>query len=298
MSRQFRSEIYLALMCVLWGFTFPVIRGSLESTDPHLYLSLRFLIAAPLTGIIFRRRIDLSDFKTLLTGIFLGTVLFAGYITQTIGLAYTTATRSGFLTALYIVMVPLLMGAYRRRLPTSRMLLAAFLAFGGVAVMSGSGLFTGAGLQFGLGDWLTVACAFFFAIQILLTGALPRPGRVWTLHLSQLSTVAVLSTISFFLFGEARVTWDADLGLSLLVTGLLGTVLALGIQLRYQRDTTPERAALVYSLEPLFAAAAAWLMLSERMSMYGFAGGLLILTSLVLSAKDEAKTSGNAPVAL
>jgi drug/metabolite transporter (DMT)-like permease len=300
-SRQSRSEILLALMCVIWGFTFPMIRGSLNTTDPHLYLALRFGLAAPLSYIVFRKRIDLRDWKVLLSGLFLGSILYVGMFFQTLGLVYTTASRSGFLTALYIVMVPLMMSAYRRKWPDWRVLLAALLSLVGVAFMVGwkpwASLPPSAG-GLGVGDMLTIACAIAFAFQILFTGALPKPGRVWTLHFSQLSTVALLSFFSYTAFGEPRVLWNPELALSLFVTAALGTVLALGLQLRFQPDTSPERAALVFSAEPIFAALASWFLLSEHLGTGGLMGGALILFALLLSARAEGEAAKNIPVGL
>ncbi len=285
-------------MCVIWGFTFPMIRGSLATTDPHLYMTLRFGVAVPLTLAVFHKRIDFRDWRVLLSGLFLGSILYLGMFFQTMGLVHTTASRSGFLTALYIVFVPLLMAMYRRSLPSYRVVLAAFLSLGGVAFMVGWNPFAQSSQGLGLGDWLTIACAVAFAFQILFTGALPKRGRVWTLHFAQLTTVALLSLFSYTAFGEPRVVWNQDLALSLFITGALGTVLALGLQLRFQSDTSPERAALVFSVEPVFAAVASWLILSEHLGRSGLVGGALILFALILSARAEGEAAKNIPVGL
>lgn len=293
-SRRLKAEGFLALMCVIWGATFSLVRESLAGTDPHLYLLLRFALAAAVTALVFRGRIDLRDRPTFFKGLALGAVLYLGFIFQTIGLAHTGAARSGFLTALYIVLVPLLLALHRRRRPSLRALAATVAALGGVAWMSGPDLVAGGWL--GLGEVLTLACAVFFALQILLAGALPVPGRVWTLHFWQLATVAVLGAAGWLLLGEPRVQVDVQLGVSLLFTGVLGSVLALGLQLRWQPETTPERAAIVYSFEPVFAALTAWLLLGERLGAAEIGGGALILAGLWLAdAGPEADPVALAP---
>lgn len=291
---RLRAEFFLALMCVIWGATFSLVRESLDRTDPHFYLFLRFGLAALVTALVFRRRIRLDDRTTMGKGVLLGGVLYLGFIFQTVGLAHTGAARSGFLTALYIVLVPLLLAIHLRRRPGARSVLAAAAALAGVAWLSGPDLVAGGNL--GLGEGLTLVCAGFFALQILLAGALPVPGRVWTLHFWQLATVTVLSAAGWLLLGEARIVVDGQLWLSLLFTGVLGSVVALGIQLRWQPETTPERAAIVYSFEPVFAALTAWLLLGERLGWSELGGGALILVGLWLAdAGPEADPVALAP---
>jgi drug/metabolite transporter (DMT)-like permease len=132
----------------------------------------------------------------------------------------------------------------------------------------------------GAGDWLTIACALLFALQILMADRLPVKGRVWTLHFWQIATVALLSTLGWLLLGEARLRMDTQLVISLLINSVFGTVVALGLQLRYQPETTPERAALVYSFEPVFAALMAFGILGERLGPMEWAGGIFILLAL------------------
>jgi drug/metabolite transporter (DMT)-like permease len=281
LARHLKAELYLALMCVIWGATFALVRDSVAGTDPHLYLLARFLLAVLFTVLLFGRRIAFTDLGTALRGLLLGMVLYLGFIFQTIGLVHTGAARSGFLTALYIVMVPLLLALWRRRLPGLRVFAAGLAALLGVAAFGGTDLLSGDWL--GLGETLTLICALFFAVQILLAGALPVPGRVWTLHFWQLLTVTALSAIGWLWLGEPRVTVDSQLMVSLLFTGVLGTVVALGLQLRWQPETTPERAAIVYSFEPVFAALAAFLLLGERLGWVELVGAALILLGLRLA---------------
>ena len=279
LSRRLHAELWLALMCVIWGATFSLVRDSLGGTDPWLFLALRFWVALPFCWILFGRRIDLRDRRTAGRGLLLGGVLFLAFLAQTLGLVHTTASRSGFLTSLYIVMVPLLLAAWQRRRPRWRSLAAALVSLAGVALMSGPNL------QGGLaaGDALTVLCAAIFALQIILADRLPVAGRVWTLHFWQIATVAVLALAGWLLLGEPRLRPDGQLLVSLLFNGALGTVVALGLQLRFQQETTPERAALVYSFEPVFAAGMAVLILGERLGWPELAGGALILAALRLA---------------
>lgn len=279
MTHRARAELALALMCIIWGSTFSLVRESLQGTDAWLFLALRFGLALPACLLLFGRRISFRDTSTMARGLGLGVVLFLAFLSQTMGLKSISASRSGFLTALYIVCVPLLVALWERRRPSTRSLGAAATSLAGVALLSGLSLGSDA-LKLGAGDWLTIACALLFALQILMADRLPVKGRVWTLHFWQIATVALLSTLGWLLLGEARLRMDTQLVISLLINSVFGTVVALGLQLRYQPETTPERAALVYSFEPVFAALMAFGILGERLGPMEWAGGIFILLAL------------------
>ena len=289
MTPRLRAEINLALMCVIWGSTFSLVRESLSGTDPWLFLSLRFGLAIPACLLLFGRQLDLRHAPTRTRGLWLGGVLFLAFLTQTLGLQTISASRSGFLTALYIVLVPLLMAGWERRAPSARSLGAAAVSLAGVALLSGLGLGSES-FQLGLGEGLTLLCAALFALQILLADRLPVAGQVWTLHFWQIATVAALSLTGWLLLGEWRIRPDGQLALSLFINSVFGTVVALGLQLRYQPDTTPERAALVYSFEPVFAALMAVWILGERLGPLEWMGGGLILAALRLADPGPAET--------
>lgn len=289
MTPRFRAELNLALMCVIWGSTFSLVRESLSGTDPWLFLSLRFGLAIPACLLIFGRKLDLRHATTRRRGLGLGVVLFLAFLTQTLGLQAISASRSGFLTALYIVLVPLLLAAWHLRRPSARSLGAAGVSLAGVTLLSGLSL-GGAPLVLGTGEFLTLLCALLFALQILLADRLPVAGRVWSLHFWQIATVAALSVAGWLLLGEARLRLDSQLVVSLFINSVFGTVVALGLQLRYQPDTTPERAALVYSFEPVFAALMAVWILGEKLGPLEWLGGGLILLALRLADPGPAET--------
>lgn len=289
MSPRLKAEVNLALMCVIWGSTFSLVRESLTGTDPWLFLALRFGLAVPACLLIFGGRLDLRDAPTRRSGLALGGVLFLAFLTQTLGLQSISASRSGFLTALYIVLVPLLMALWERRSPSLRTLGAAGVSLAGVALLSGLSL-GGESFKLGLGEGLTLLCAALFALQILLADRLPVAGKVWSLHFWQIATVAGLALLGWLLVGEWRLRADGQLALSLFINSVFGTVVALGLQLRYQPDTTPERAALVYSFEPVFAALMAVWILGERLGPLEWLGGGLILLALRLADPGPAET--------
>jgi drug/metabolite transporter (DMT)-like permease len=281
---RLKAEILLALMCIIWGGTFSFVRESLQSTDPQLYLALRFSFALPVSYLLFFRKIKLNCRDTFVKGMLLGVVLYLAFLFQTIGQAYTTATRSGFITALYIVFVPIFLAIWRLKLPSLNVILATLFALAGVGLLSGPEIF---GIEPGIGEWLTICCAFLFALQILLAQRLPNKDNTWGLHFWQIFAVVILSWSGWLAFGENRLSFDGQLITSLLFNGILGTVVAFGIQLKYQPQTSAERAAIIYSFEPLFAGLIAYIFLGEQLGLIEIAGGGLILAGLMLSKNDK-----------
>ncbi len=185
----------LLLLCVIWGMTFPATRSALAVTDPVQFLALRFglgiVLAAPFMLVrwyrLSRRREDARHQAagTFLRGVWVGLFLLCGYVLQVIGMHYTTASRSGFFTGLLVVMAPPLALLLR----TSRMSGAAWLgiplAVGGIYLMADPGA---GGMN--KGDWLTIACALMFALQMIVLEAVAGKGRdTWTLTYAQMLTV-------------------------------------------------------------------------------------------------------------
>jgi drug/metabolite transporter (DMT)-like permease len=118
-----------------------------------------------------------------------------------------------------------------------------------------------------VGDLLTIGCALAFSVQILLMDRVPTAGSTWTLTFWQVLTVAVLATLCLPLRMPVHLEWTPALVLALLFCGLLATVLALALQIRFQREIRPEKAAMIYSLEPVFAGAFAFVLAGERLGL-------------------------------
>ena len=281
---------WLLLATLIWGATFTLIHKALASVDPVLFVALRFGLAAPLTLLFFHRRVRLGSLLQLGRGVLLGTVLFLGYLLQTLGLVHTSASRSGFFTSLAVLFVPMLLAVLERRRPRGGVILSVALALAGLWVMN-PGILEGAGSGTALGDALTIGCAFVFAVQILLMDRTPTAGHTWTLTFWQVLTVAVLATACLPFRGPLQLEWTLDLVLALLICGLLATVLALALQIRFQREIAPEKAAVIYTMEPVFAVFFAWLLAGEHLSTREALGGLLILGGLLGAELDRARLS-------
>src|SRR5947207_3519224 len=283
----------------VWGSSFAVLRGLMggAAATPLALVAVRMALATGLLLLFMAafRRADLRALRgTLLRdGLFCGALLGIGFLLQTEGLQRTTASRSGFLTGLLVVTVPLLEFALFRKRPPWPALLGVALAFTGLSTLSAP--WADASQATLLGDWLTVGCAIVFAGHIIALGRLAPRHPVLPMLLLQLATVCALAA-AFGPLVEAQhfATAQARLWLALLYLALFATLLAFGIQTWAQKILPPVRVALISSLEPVFAALWAALLIGERLSGRELFGGALIILGVAVGEAGAAWTRARA----
>jgi drug/metabolite transporter (DMT)-like permease len=277
---RFRAHAWLLIMTVIWGTSFPLVKTALGYASPALFLALRFWLA---TILLFPYFIILSQGKISLDlwkrGALLGVSLFGGLILQTKGLSITTASKSGFLTGLTVVFVPLLVITIERKKPGLRSWIAVALCVAGIFLMTSP---SGAGWN--TGDWLTLLCAVVFAFEIVLIEMFSRKGEAFLMTFLMVFVTAVLATF-WARFGEhAYLRISAPLAMNLLLVTVFSTVLGFWIQTSQQPKTSATVAAVIYTLEPVFAACFAMIWLGERMNLTAWVGAGLILIGLLIAA--------------
>ena len=279
-SRRWHADLGLALVALIWGSTFVLVKSALDDVSTVLFLALRFSLAAAALAALFvargggrhRRR------GSWRAGLVTGSFLYAGYLLQTLGLRYTTPAKSGFLTGLYIVLVPLLAAAVYRKAPG----LSEWL---GVAVASvGLGLMTleSASFAIGKGDLLTLGCAAAFAVHILLVGHHSRHMDSDWLALLQIAACAAIACATFWWLERPSVRWTPAVVWAVAITALPATAVAFWIQTWAQRFTTATRAALIFALEPVFAWLTSFAVAGEILSGRAAAGAVCILAGILL----------------
>lgn len=278
MKGQWRADAALAVVALVWGTTFVVVKRALEDVSPLLFVTLRFTLATAALWIVLRtRQSGKPDARAeWLGGILSGLTLYAGYALQTGGLALTSPSKSAFLTGLYIVLVPLLAALVYRKRPHPSEWLGVWVASAGVAVLTVPGV----DFHFNPGDAMTVGCAVAFAGQILVLEKFSSRGRFERLAVIQLGTVAVTSGASFWWMEKPVVAWSGAVIFALLLTSLLATALAFAVQTWAQARTTATRAAVIFSLEPAFAAVMSVAAGAERVTATLAGGCFLILAGI------------------
>ncbi|MGJ4732638.1 DMT family transporter [Leptospira levettii] len=294
MPRIFTPELFLVIAAILWGGTFVVIKLALDSVPPFLFLAVRFSLAGFITLLLYRKTLFSKANRRLdfiLPSFFVACSALLGYAFQTIGLVYTSATQSGFMTGAYVIFVPLLQIAIERKLPSLRTWIAVVIVVIGLFCISQNGKsldeFQG-DLGFGFGDGLTLIGAFFFAVYIILIDIYTKKIPSQILVSFEILLIAVVSSFLFpiesiFLKQSINVQFDLKFWIGIIYTSVFATIFTTQIQTRYQKAVSPARAGLLYSLEPVFSFFLAYLVLGERLGMIGAIGSFLTLFGILFS---------------
>lgn len=271
------AEAILVTVTVFWGGTFPVVKDAVAEVPVLCFLWMRFALAAGLLAVLSGRGLATLDRRGVRNGVFLGILLFLSYLFQTLGLERTSASNAGFLTGLNVVWVPLLVGPLLNKRPSSGAKAGVAFAVAGLLLLTGH-----LPWKMSAGDALVVLCSVFVALHILGLDALTRGYDGRALAFVQIATMAVLSLAGNLAFEP--VTWPAlwtpSLTGALLVTAVFATVYAFWAMTTFQRWTTPTRAALIYTLEPVFAALFSVLLAGERLTVTAWIGGALIVLGM------------------
>jgi drug/metabolite transporter (DMT)-like permease len=282
------ADLALALIMAIWGSTFAILRflmggtGAQAAATPLALVSVRMALASALLfGFIavFRRPQLRMSAELLRDGLICGALLGVGFLLQSEGLQRTSASRSGFLTGLLVVLVPLLEFLLFRKRPAPPALAGVALAFAGMTLLSAPWAQSSAATL--AGDALTVGCALVFAGHVVFLGRVAARHPLLPLLLLQLAATAGIAGVAGPLVESQHFAGGARLWLALLYLALFATLLAFGVQTWAQQKLPAVRVALLSSLEPVFAALWAALLLGERLSLRELCGGALIVSGVV-----------------
>ncbi len=282
------ADLGLLYAAAIWGSTFFIVKESLKHIDPVMLVGYRFLLAAIILGFIvyFQKKRLFNNWKH---GFVLGFILWLLYISQTIGLKYTTASNSGFITGLFILFVPIFsMMFFRTKLSIAK-LFSVFLA------LLGLWLLTGGLKEINIGDMLTLIAAVTYAFHILFADKyIKKKSDPYVLSFQQFFFIGVLSIITGIVFQLPTSFGTINTLRVVLFLTLFPTVSAFVIQLIAQKYTTPVKVALIFSMEPVFAAVFAWTLGNEVFIRNRAMGGLIIVIAMILSELPLEKLMKNA----
>lgn len=274
MTRRAKAEALLVLVTLIWGSTFVVVKAALSDASPLAFIALRFSAAGLLLLALAGGKVDRENLGPgLVLGIFLG----AGYLCQTTGLLYTTASKSAFITGFSVILVPVILVFRGSRLRPAAAAGAALGLAGLYFLVTPSGL---EGVN--RGDVLTLIASVSFAFHIVLVG---HYARLSFLHLVsvQVLLVGVAALSALPLAGGLAVRWTPRLAVALVITSVLATGFAFAAQSWAQRYTPAAHTALIFALEPVFAAIASRLIVGERLGGKVLLGSVLTLTGMLVS---------------
>lgn len=294
-SKEIRAVFILLLTAAIWGFAFVAQRVGMDHVGAFTFNGIRFALGSIslLPVIYFFDRKEKSeneeldaDFKTTLkAGMIAGSVLFLAASFQQVGLIYTTAGKAGFITSLYIVLVPIL-GIFLKQKTHVTTWIGAITAAVGLYFLSINEDFT---IQFG--DLLQTIGAFFWASHILLIDRFVKNVDAIKLSSAQFATCSVLSLITAFIFEDVNLAGIVDALVPLLYGGIMSAGVAYTLQAVGQKHAKPSHAAIALSMEAVFAALGGMLLLNETLPLRGYLGCALMLAGMLITQAENIKQS-------
>ncbi|MFO7652783.1 MAG: DMT family transporter [Candidatus Krumholzibacteriia bacterium] len=290
-SHRLRADLLLLLAAAIWGLAFVAQRVGMRHLEPLTFNGIRFALgAAVLVPWLLRGRAGSRPLDELRAGLpgglAAGAVLFAGSTLQQWGVVTTTAGKAGFITGLYVVLVPLL-GLVVGQRPGRATWVGATVATVGLYLLSVRGAW-----HMAHGDLLVLAGAFFWAAHVLVVGRLAKRRHPAAIAFLQFATCSALSLAGAFVLEDPRPAAVVAAALPILYAGLLSVGVAYTLQVVAQRHAPPAHAAIILSLETVFAVLGGWILLGEQLSSRGLAGCALMLIGMLVSQTGELRRPG------
>lgn len=290
LSKRLIAESFLLLTATIWGTTFVATKVALKYVSPLLYLTVRFCVAS-LLFVIFSRRSFPIPKSLFLSALPLLCWYFAGFVFQTVGLNFTTASKSGLITGSYVIFTPILQSLLEKRTPPIGIWIASAMVFGGLFLltMNGAELVS----DFNFGDALTLLCGLCYAFYLVELDKLTSQKSFNTdgsllmkLVLLQLLFSGLVSVPFSFLLETPQIRLSWNLAIVIVYLALFASVLTTILQTRYQKDTTPSRAAIIFIMEAVVSTLFAVFFFGESLSMAAWIGASLMIAGLIVSEKS------------
>jgi drug/metabolite transporter (DMT)-like permease len=288
-----KGEFALLFTTVIWGGTFAIVKSALGSISPMMFLSFRFSIAAIIFLPFVFGRLKKLDSESIKGGLILGFLYFGGFAAQTVGLNYTSATKSAFITGTFVIFTPIFQIIIEKKLPGKGNIIGIILVAGGLLFLSSRGahfldVIHELGTNFNIGDYLTLICAVFYSLYIVYLDIVSKKIDTLSLVFMQIAVTAIGAIAGAIIFESSgievyRFILNKDVIFAVLYTSVLATILTTTLQTKFQKYTTPAKAGIIFSFEPIIASAVAFFLLSEKISNFGLIGCIFIFCGLLIS---------------
>ncbi|MBQ7625326.1 MAG: DMT family transporter [Clostridia bacterium] len=283
MTKQKRADMLLVLVTAFWGVSYLMLDICLEDIPPFNLNAIRFISAFALLGVIFAGRIKNPSAQTLKYSFYIGLCLTATYICVTFGIKYTSVSNAGFICALPVLFTPLFLFVFYGKKPGAKLFISLLLCAVGMALLTLNEKFVPA-----KGDIICLGCAVFYSFDLIITEkAVSRPDvDPFALGIYQLLTVGVLMLILSFIFEKPHLPTTTKTWIYSLFLGIFCSGVCFLVQTTAQKWTTASRVGLIFTLEPVFSAFAAYFFAGEKLSLRGYAGAAVMLISLLICETD------------
>ncbi len=272
--RKVKVNALLVFVTMIWGSTFLIVQHTLKLTGPFTFLAMRFSIGALVLALIFHKRLAQITRAEIITGSIIGLFLFGTYALQTTGLQYTTSSKAGFITGLYVPLVAILAVPLLRQKPTLGSMLGVMLSVAGLILISVNSSFQ---FTFGLGELLVTGCAIASALHVICISKFAPRVDAMNLAIVQIALTAVLSFIAMPIAREPFILPPLPVWESALFMGLAATAFALAVMNRVQQFVSSTQATLIYALELVWVGMLGYLA-GEQLSLFAWigCGGILL----------------------
>jgi drug/metabolite transporter (DMT)-like permease len=284
MKKSIKADLALLFVTLTWGVSFILTKNAIAEIPVFNFLAIRFIIAFVLSAAFFYRQMLKPDIQSIKYGLFVGSILFAGYGVQTIGLLYTTTSNSAFITGLSVIFVPVFSALIFKTKIKSSAKLGVLVAVIGLALLTLNGVG-----GFNIGDFYTLLGAVCFAFHIITVGLFTIKTNSIQFAIMQIGGVGIYSLITSFIFETPSLSYQPMTWLNLVFLALFCTSAAFIAQSIAQRYTTSTHTALIYINEPVFAAIFGYIVAGEILGVRGVIGGLLMLSGILIAELDFKK---------
>ena len=280
---HYKAELLLLSITVFWGISFPFTKFALEDFSPIALVFLRFSITVVVFFAIYYKKLNLKNFKEWRYGFILGFLLFLGFITQTTGMKYTSASNSAFITGTNVLLVPFALYFISGRKPKFQNIIGIIIVTAGLYFLTGIGE---AGLNYG--DFITMFCTVAFALHVVLLDKYSKITDIIHLVFGQFLSMAVLSfvymmVLEVFINDDMKMNFTTNSTMLVLFLALFGTLLVFFLMTKFQGMTNPIKASIIYNMEQVFATFFAFFLLDERLTLSQIIGAVIMITGLIIS---------------
>lgn len=285
-QKKYLSDFSLLFVAFVWGGGFVAVKDALNTVTPMVLMSVRFVLAAIVLYLFLHRWIGKIDKNDLKKGSIVGVLLYIAFAAQTFGLQYTTASKQGFLTATYVIMVPLIYWIFYKRRPSTKAIIGSLITLVGIGLVSINATFT-----LNLGDGLTLICAFFFAAHIIAIEFFAKGMNVFKLAFIQIGVAAVLFVITALLTEPIPLSFTPRAWMAIVYLAVFSTFACFTLQTVAQKYTSSSHVSIILSLESVFAALLGVILLGEVLTPIMLVGCALIFAAILMVELNFSKKS-------
>ena len=286
-------ELALIAITFIWGGTFLVVHNAVTASGPLAFVAARFAIAAIICSLICRRQLFKLTKAEFVTGVAIGVSIFGGYTLQTYGLMFISSSKSAFITAFYVPIVPLVQWLVFKQRPHPAVWVAVVVAFTGLVLLTGT---DGLSMGFGQGELITAVGAIAIALEIILVSRVAASLNILRVTIVQLATASLIALMLMPVLGEAPPPLSKTFVLSVIALGCASALIQYVMNWA-QKRISATKATLIYAGEPVWAGVIGRIA-GERLPGLAIVGAVLIIAAGILSEWRPKKASSSAEAEL